>query len=758
VTRLLSVLILLVIVPGAAPAQVADSTLLTNQRIFASGDFRPESFGPARWLAKGAAYTTLERSPESTGGRDLVRYDVESGIRTLLVPAARLIPPGDSIPLSVENYVWSPDESQLLIFTNSRPVWRSNTRGDYWALDLGTWSLRKLGGPKAKEATLMFAKFSPDGRRVGYVREFNLYVEDLKSGKIVQLTKDGSRTMINGTFDWVYEEELGLQDGWRWSPDGKNIAFWQLNADRVRDFALINTTDSLYAQVVPIQYPKAGEENSAARVGVVASTGGKVTWLALPGDPRQHYPARMDWAESNDEVVVQQLNRLQNTNIVFLGDRRTGAVRPVLTERDSAWLSIEGDVRWLDGGRNFLWFSERGGWDQVYRVSRDGSSMTLLTGGSYDVERLAAVDESGGWVYYMASPEDPTRRYLWRTRLDGSGKPEQVSPAGQVGTHSYNVAPNARVALHTFSRFGEPPVTELVRLPEHTVLRTLVANTKLRERVTALQRGPSEFFSVDIGEGVSLNGWIMKPPGFDPSRKYPLFFTVYGGPGSQTVTDGWGGTGYLWHLMLTQKGYLVASVDNRGTGMRGRDWKKIVYRQLGVVETQDQAAAARAIGRWSYVDSTRMGIWGWSYGGFMSLNTLFQAPEVYRMAIAVAPVTHWKFYDNIYTERYNGLPQENAAGYDKGSPLSYVENMRGRLLLVHGTGDDNVHYQNSEAIINSLVQANKQFDLMSYPNRNHGIFGGNTTLHLREMLTRFVDETLGPPSAPPPARAEPLTN
>ncbi len=738
--------------------QAADPSLLTIERVYASGDFRPEFFGPARWLARGAAYTTLELSREGKGGQDLVRYDVASGARTVLVPATRLIPRGDSVPLTVENYLWSADERQLLVFTNSAPVWRQNTRGDYWALDLRTWRLRKLGGPRAGPSTLMFAKFSPDGGRVGYVRENNLYVEQLATGRVVQLTRDGSRTIINGTFDWVYEEELDLRDGWRWSPDGRSIAFWQLNADSVRNFTLINDTDSLYAQAIEIQYPKAGESNSAARVGVVPAAGGRTTWFPVPGDPRNHYLARMEWAASSDEVIIQQLNRLQNTDIVYLGARRDGRVRPLLEERDSAWVDFPDETPWLDGGRSFLWESERDGWRHVYRVARDGGQLTPLTPGAFDVAGQAAVDTAGGWLYYIASPENPTQRYLYRVRLDGRGEAERLTPADQPGTHAYNIAPDASVAFHTWSRFGSPPVTELVTLPEHRPLRTLVANAQLRERVGALRKGPAEFFQVDIGDGVRLNGWMMKPADFDPSRRYPVFFSNYGGPGSQTVLDSWGGTNYLWNLLLTQKGYIVASIDNRGTGMRGRAWRKIVYRQLGVVETQDQAAAARVMGRWAFVDSTRMGVFGWSYGGFMSLNGLFQAPDVYRMAVAVAPVTHWKFYDNIYTERYNGLPQDNQAGYDKGSPLSYVDRMRGRLLLIHGTGDDNVHYQNSENLLNRLVAANKAFDFMAYPNRNHGIFGGNTTLHLRTLITNFIDETLGPPRSLPPGAPGPLTN
>ncbi len=756
-TRLLLTVVSL-LVAHEASAQTTDSTLLSVQRIYGSAEFRPESFGPARWLAKGAAYTTLEPSATVKGGEDLVRYDSETGTRTVLVPARRLIPAGDTLPLDVEDYRWSDDEQQLLVFTSSKPVWRQNTRGDYWALDLRTWRIKKLGGPRAKPSTLMFAKFSPDGRRVGYVREHDLYVENLRTGVITSLTRDGSRTIINGTFDWVYEEELGDRDGWRWSPDGRSIAFWQLNADQVRNFDLLNTTDSLYAQVIEIQYPKAGEANSAAKVGVVPAIGGQVTWFQIPGDPRNNYLARMEWAASSEEVVIEHLNRLQDSNTVYLGDRRTGAVRPILVETDSAWVDVVGEIPWLDKGASFIWESERDGWRHVYRVSRDGQHMQLLTRGDFDIASVAAVDETGGWLYYVASPDDPAQRYLYRVRLDGSGSAERVTPADQPGTHGYDIAPDTRVAFHTYSRFGTPPVTELIRLPDHALARILVANVQLKGRVAALRTGPAEFFKVDIGEGVKLNGWIMKPVDFNPARKYPLFFTNYGGPGSQTVLDSWGGSGYLWNLLLTQKGYLVASIDNRGTGMRGRDWRKIVYRQLGVIETRDQANAARTMGRWSFVDSTRIGVFGWSYGGFMSLNGLFQAPDVYSMAIAVAPVTHWKFYDNIYTERYNGLPKDNEEGYDKGSPLSYVSQMRGRLLLVHGTGDDNVHYQNTESLQNALVKADKSYDFMSYPNRNHGIFGGNTTLHLREMLTRFIDETLGPPQALPHAEAGPLTN
>ncbi len=740
----------LLLVPGALTAQqsaaVSDTSLLTVDRIYSSGEFAGENFGPARWIENGRAYTTLERAGDGEG-QDIVRYDTERGQREVLVPATLLTPAGDTTALDIEDYDWSADHSRLLVFTNSRPVWRSNTRGDYWVLDRNSGQLRQLGGG-APESSLMFAKFSPDGGRVGYVRENDMYVEELESGEITRLTSDGSRTVINGTFDWVYEEEFGLRDGWRWSPDGSRIAFWQLVADSVRDFMLVNYTDSLYPVITPIQYPKAGEANSAARIGAVAAGGGPTTWLELEGDPRNNYPARMDWAANSSEVVVQYLNRLQNTNRLLLGDTRTGKVTTVLVDRDSAWVYVVDALEWLDGGRRFIWVSERDGWEHVYSVSRDGADVRLLTPGEFDVVSVTAVDARGGWLYYIASPENPTQRFLYRSRLDGRGRPERVTPAGQSGSHSYDVSPDRRHAVHVHSAFGLPPATDLVRLPNHQAVRGLADNATLRARVAGLARGPFAFTSIDIGDGIELNAWVMKPVGFDPARRYPVLFHVYGGPGSNTVLDGWGGSNYLWHLMLTQKGYLVASVDNRGTNTRGRDFRKIVYGRMGVIETHDQARAAAAFGRLPYVDSTRMGIWGWSYGGFMSLNALFRAPGVYRSAIAVAPVTHWKYYDNIYTERYNGLPQDNAEGYDAGSPLTWVDSLQGDLLLVHGSGDDNVHYQNSEALVNALVRANKPFQLMEYPNRNHGIFGGNTRRHLFELMTRYLDAHLAAPESP----------
>ncbi len=749
-TRLtLLVVLALSFYTGYLPGQQADSGLLSVHRIYGTREFRSQPFGPARWLGDGEAYTTLEEGGADRG-QNLVRYDSENGAREVLVAARQFIPQGDTVPLAVEDYAWSPDMKLLLIFTNTKPVWRLNTRGDYWILDRSSGALRKLGGPEAKPSTLMFAKFSPDGKRVGYVRENNLYVEDLTSGSIVGLTTDGSRTLINGTFDWVYEEELMnyYADGWRWSPDGRNIAYWQLDADQVKDFSLINNTDSLYSQVIRVQYPKAGEANSAARVGIVSAAGGPSRWLEIPGDPRNHYIARMDWAAGGDEVLLQRLNRLQNTNELLLGDPRSGKVRAVLTERDSAWVEVVDNVTWLGQGKRLTWLSERSGWNHAYLVSRDGKNIRPITRGAFDVVKVVGTDEKGGWLYYLASPEHPAQRYLYRARLDGKGTPERLSPSQEPGTHTYDVAPNLRYALETYSSFGKPPVIRLVRLPGHQTIRTLIDNAGLRGRLAGLRKGPVEFFSIPAEDGAKMPAVLIKPPRFDSTRKYPLLLHVYGGPGNTTVNDAYGSY-YLWHLMLTQQGYLVLSVDNHGTpAPLGRAWRKAVYGQLGVVETRDQATAAQALALRSYVDTKRIGIWGWSYGAFMSLNSLFQHPDLFSTAVAVSPVTHWALYDNVYTERFNGLPAENPAGYDRGSPLTYVNRLKGNLLLVHGSGDDNVHFQNTEVLINALVAANKPFTMMQYPNRTHCVCQGkNTQVHLFELITRYLDQNLK--GAPP---------
>ncbi len=739
--------IALLLVPLRISAQ-QDSAVLTVERIFASEDFNPAWFDPARWLDD-SSYTTLENAIAPGRGKDIVRYEAATGRRTVLVPASRLVPAGDSTPLSIQGYQWSSARNVVLIFTNSRRVWRLNTRGDYWVLNLASGQPRKLGG-NGVSSTLMFAKFSPDDKYVAYVRSNNLYVENLATGAIRQLTTDGSRTTINGTFDWVYEEELDQRDGFRWSPDSQTIAYWQLDASGVKNYLLINDTDSLYSFTNPIQFPKAGSQNSAARVGVVSINGGATRWIEVPGDPRNNYIARMDWAANSNEVVLQHLNRLQNTNEVMLGDARTGAVRTILTERDSAWVDVTNDLRWLKGGSEFTWVSERDGWRHLYIAPRSGGSAALRTPGGFDIGgvffqgAIAALDTTGGWVYYSASPGNATQSYLYRSPLRGPARVDRITPTGQRGSHEYAVAPGAHWAFHTYSSFGVPPVTELVRLPSHQSVRTLENNAPLRARVERLRRGSSRFFRLSVGNQTDVDAWMMLPPTFDSTKKYPVVFFVYGEPANMTVKDEWGNELYLWHLLLTQRGYIVMSVDNRGTAApRGRAWRRVIYGEVGVAASADQAAAARYVGRWSYVDSTRLGVWGWSGGGSTTLNLLFRSPDVYKMGIAIAPVSDQRYYDTIYQERYMGLPSINVEGYRRGSAVTFAKNLKADLLIVHGSGDDNVHYQNTEAVVNALIAANKPFSMMVYPNRTHCICeGDNTTVHLFSLLTSYITQHL----------------
>jgi dipeptidyl-peptidase-4 len=720
-----------------------DPSLLTLERIFDSREFEQARFGPARWMKDGHSYTTVEDSTAVKGGKDIVLYAAETGQREVLIPASRFVPSGEKAPLQIDNYEWSADGKLLLIFTNTQRVWRQNTRGDYWVLNLISGDLKKLGAGLEPQS-LMFAKFSPQGDRVGYVSKNNIYVESLSTGQILPLTKDGSETLINGTFDWVYEEEFNLRDGFRWSPDGSAIAFWQLDSSAVKEFHMINNTDGLYPRVITFKYPKVGEANSSCRIGVVSSSGGDVKWFQVPGDPSNNYTARMDWTTNPREIILQHLNRLQNTNEVMIGDAATGEVRTIFTDRDECWVEVCDSVQWLDKGQRFTWLSERDGWNHVYLVSRDGD-VKLVTPGAFDVLSVETVDEKGGWLYYIASPDNPTQRYLWRTRLDGQGQPERVTPVAQPGTHSYDISPSAQWAFHTYSAFGIPPVTELVRLPKHSAVRTLVDNKELKAKVEALKKARREFFRVDIGAGVELDGSCLRPPDFDPQKRYPLLIYVYGEPAGQTVVDRWDGNRYLWHLMLTQQGSIVASIDNRGTpAPRGRAWRKSIYRQIGILASADQAAAVKALlQKWPYVDPGRVGVWGWSGGGSMTLNAMFRYPDLYKTGIAVAFVSDQRLYDTIYQERYMGLPKDNEEGFKNGSPITFASQLKGNLLIIHGTGDDNVHYQSLEKLVNELVAHRKRFTMMAYPNRSHGIYEGkNTTMHLYELMTGYLRENL----------------
>jgi dipeptidyl-peptidase-4 len=739
--------LLFALVAGVAAAQESATSgreALYQQidRIFQANEYSAPRFGPARWLADGTAYTTLERAAAGDG-RDIVRYDATSGARSVLIAATRLTPPGAKAPLAIDDYIWSPDGRRLLIFTNTQRVWRQNTRGDYWVVDLQSGALKQLG-TKAPASSLMFAKFSPDSSRIAYVRGNNIYVEQIDGGGVTQLTGDGSDTTINGTSDWVYEEEFGVRDGFRWSPDSQHIAYWQFDSTGVGTFTLMNNTDTLYPALTRIPYPKAGTTNSAARVGVVTLASRKTRWMKTPGDPRNTYLARLEWSDPST-VAIQQLNRLQNQNDYLLADAKSGDVRPIFRDRSETWVEVVDEVRWLDQGRSFLWISERDGWQHVFRVPREGGQGTLVTRFDADITDVTGVDEAGGWLYFLASPANATERYLYRSKLDGSGAPERVTPQDLPGTHSYDISPNGRLAFHTYSRFERVPVIDLVELPSHRSLRTLTDPSALTHKVTPLLKPAAEFFSVDIGGGVTLDGWMIKPASFDVSKRYPVIMHVYGEPASQTVMNRWGGTTLLFHRALAEAGYIVMSVDNRGTpAPKGAAWRHVIYGTVGDLSSKEQDLAIRALAvKHSFIDRDRIGIWGWSGGGSNTLNAMFRYPDTFKVGVSVAPVPDQQLYDTIYQERYMGLPTDNAAGYKIGSPINFAEGLKGKLLIVHGTGDDNVHAQGTERLVNRLIELGKPFDAMMYPNRTHAIAEGRgTSAHIRRLIARYFLDNL----------------
>ncbi len=761
IAAITTIMLVLTVHAVVAVEEAVHPSELSLERIFKDKEFRVERYGPARWLEDGSGYTTLEVSPDFDKAKDIVRYDPTTGERSVLVPAGSLVTEEGADPLSIKDYHWSDDGKQLLIFTNTERVWRRHTRGDYWLLDLGNGKLQQLGGD-AGESTMMFAKLSPDATRVAWV-DFNqkdLYVQDLGSLEVMRLTADEPGHIINGTSDWVYEEEFGLRDGFRWSPDSRHIAYWQFDSEGVGTFYLINNTDTIYPELTPLPYPRVGTTNSACRIGVIPAAGGDTMWFEPEGDPRNHYIPKMGWAGGPGEIWLVRLNRLQNTAEVMLGDIVTGNLHTVFTDTDDAWIDIDDDPLWIEEGRFFTWLSERDGWRHLYLVARSGREVRLVTVGAYDVTDLVHIDDDGGWAYFMASPEDPTARFLYRTKLDGKGALERVSPTGSAGSNKYQISEDARWAIHSFSSRDQVSRTDLVSLPDHTVRRVLEDNAEVQAAFDAVARGPIETFRVSIEDGIEVDGWMMKPPDFDPAKTYPLLVFVYGEPAGQTVRNGWGRSTKMWHLMLAQRGYLVASLDNRGTpAPRGREWRKSVYRQIGILASADQAAGVRAmIERWSFIDPDRIGSWGWSGGGTMTLNALFRYPDLYSVGLAVASVPEQTVYDTIYQERYMALPEGNEEGYADGSPITHAGKLEGNLLLVHGTGDDNCHYQGFELLVNELIKHGKQFDMMSYPNRTHGISEGEgTTMHLYTLLTDYLLEHLEPgPKVPPVSEAEPV--
>lgn len=695
----------------------------------------PSSAQPGRgmrWTADGKAYYRVDNS-------GIVAIPLAGGQPVTKVPASAYN------NLVLRDISFSSDEKKVLLYTNSQKVWRYETRGDYWVLDIPSGKLQQLGTNRPV-ASLMFAKISPDGTKAAYVSEHNIFVEDLASSNVKQLTTDGSRRLINGTFDWAYEEEFGCRDGFRWSEDSRSIAYWQIDATKIRDFLMIDNTDSIYSFTVPVEYPKAGESPSACRIGVVDINTANTTWIKVPGDQQQHYIPRMEWIPGKQSLILQQLNRKQNESKIMVCDLPSGNVRTLYQEKDSAWIDVKS--RWDDdniagwdfttSGKGFIWVSEQDGWRHLYNINLADGKATLLTPGDYDVINVKKIDEANNVIYILASPENATQQYLYKVPFKG-GKAVRVTPQAQPGMHDYQISPFSSLAIHEFNNSYTYPVSEIVQLPAHKSSDNHVAET-LKEAPQVPNQ--PKFFSVTTADGVQMDGWMRLPANFSPQKKYPVVFYVYGEPAAATATDSYGaGLNGLYHGNMDTDGYIYISMDNRGTPLpKGRQWRKSVYRKVGVLNARDQAMATKELlKQHAYMDPERIAVWGWSGGGSMTLNLLFQYPEIYKTGIAVAAVGNQLTYDNIYQERYMGLPEENREDFVKGSPISYAKNLQGNLLYIHGTGDDNVHYQNAEMLLNELIKYNKQFQFMAYPNRTHSISEGEgTSAHLSTLYTNYL--------------------
>ena len=699
------------------------------------------------WGADGNSYYKFEEGA-------IVKYSLPQNTKAVLVPAEKLKPSGNTKPIDIRSFVISKDESKVLIYNNTRQVWREDTRGDYWVLDLASGRLQQLGKGKP-EASLMFAKLSPDNTQVAYVAEYNLYVEDLASGTIKALTTDGNRKNINGTFDWAYEEEFFCRDGFRWAPDSKKIAYWKIIAGDTKVYNMVNNTDSIYPKLIPIEYPVAGEKPSVFKIGVVSLSDAQTKWMNIADDAVWgSYVPRMEWAGNNSELIVQHLNRRQNESNLILCNAASGTVQTIYTEKDSAWIDIvanwdqdytNGGWDWLNGGKEFLWPAEKDGWRHLYRVSRDGKKETLITKGKYDVMDIAAIDEAGGYLYFHASPENATQKYLYRTKLNGSGNAERLTPDEYPGTNSYNLSPGAKYAVHSFSNYYTRPSMEWLTVAGH---KPIGEGIKTDAAATAKAQSNVEFITVTTEDGVQMDAWMAKPANFDASKKYPVVFYVYTEPWGQTVKDSYGaGRNFLYKGDMDRDGYIYVSIDSRGTPVpKGRTWRKALYKNIGILNIHDQAMAAKALlKQYTYLDSERTAVWGWSGGGSTTLNLMFQFPEIYKTGIAVAAVGNQLTYDNIYQERYSGIPQQDETPYIKGSPITHAKNLKGNLLYIHGTGDDNVHYNNAEMLFNELIKYNRQFQMMSYPNRTHSIAEGEgTSEHLQTLYTNYLRQYCPP--------------
>ncbi len=716
----------------AVSAAVAQNKQITIADIYESRQFSQKSVYGINWMKDGRYYSSQEEN-------DVVKYDVTTGEKVATIVAGAELSP----KIDFTDYSFSADEQKILFMTGREAIYRRSFKATYYVYDLRTKQLTALSS-KGKQS---YATFSPDGSKVAFVRENNLFMVELGSMAETQITTDGKfNYIINGSADWVYEEEFSFAKAFFWSPDSRKIAYYRFDESAVKEYnmQLWNETP-LYPTDYRFKYPKAGESNSAVGIFVYHLADKKSVKIDI-GSETDVYVPRVTWTKNANLLSIKRLNRLQNKLQLIHANATNGMSDIVLTEEVATYVDTDfcDDLTYLEDGERFIHSSEKSGFKHLYLYKMNGELEYQITSGNWEVDTFLGVDEKNkGLVYYTATEVSAMERHLYVTDIKNGKKKELLTPAN--GYHTIDMSADFSYYIDYFSSATQPRTVTLFSLSKgkNELVKELINNKDLEKTVSNFGFATKEFFQCKAADGATvLNGYVLKPKNMSTSKKYPLLMFQYSGPGSQQVLNSWGGSNFEWHQMLVQQGYLVAVVDGRGTGGRGKDFKHLTYKQLGKIETEDQIAAAQFLGRTSYIDETRIGIWGWSYGGYMSSLALMKGAETFKAAIAVAPVTTWRFYDTVYTERYLQRPQDNASGYDDNSPISHVDKLKGKFLLIHGTGDDNVHFQNAVVLQNALIKAGKQFDSFYYPDRNHGIYGGNTRSHLFTMMTSWVKANL----------------
>ncbi|MHA7129671.1 S9 family peptidase [Algoriphagus namhaensis] len=699
---------------------------VTLEDVFKKNTFYEQSVRGINWMNDGQYYSS---QINKMGYPQVVKMNVATGEQEAVLLD------GKALELNFSSYSFNSDESKALVATDVESIYRRSSKGIFYVVDLATGEKQQLmNGEKISYATL-----SPDNDKVAFVKDNNLYTVDLATNELKQVTTDGAANeIINGAADWVYEEEFSMAQAFKWSPDGKKIAFIQFDESEVPEFNM-QLWGPLYPTDYKFKYPKAGEKNSEVSIHVYDLASGQSNKMDS-GQETDIYLPRIYWTKDPNQLAFIRLNRLQNQLDLFHANASTGESQLIISETSDTYvdLNYNDDLQYLSDGKSFIRTSEQDGYKHIYHHEMDGTLIRQITTGNWEVTSMVGIDEKAKKIYFISTEASPLERNFYEIGLNGKGK-KALTP--EKGTHRINMSPDHRFFIDYHTTTEQPSRITLNR-SNGELVTVLEDNASLRNTVSRFALGKKEFFTFPTVDGTELNGYMIKPVDFDPTKKYPVLMYVYGGPGSQNVLNSWGGTRDMWHQALAAEGIIVACIDNRGTGGRGRDFKHSTYANLGALETIDQIEGGKYLAKMPFVDEERVGIWGWSYGGYMSSLALMKGSDVFKAAIAVAPVTTWRYYDTIYTERYLQTPQLNPSGYDDNSPIMHVNKLKGNFLLIHGTGDDNVHFQNTVDLVDALITADKQFETFYYPNRNHGIYGGNTTWHLYSMMTDFLKRKL----------------